>query len=203
VTHKVVKEETRDDKIFVARIQDLKCKCIFADGRQEEAPLRAGDFGFLVATFSFGEHTTDLANLLLLPPVKKKPAKAVCKKPASAPVNDGETEVDSDSSEAEESANEEEEEPSEEDRPPAPAPKPASAPEKAVTKYRIEWYKNGHNIGLRENFGGKRQIVSFGGKACTKSEQDLKAIAKDIVKMLNEGSSPAVCKAEGNRRAFL
>ena len=40
-----------------------------------------------------------------------------------------------------------------------------------VSKYNIMFYKNSNMIGVRQKFGDKKQIGSFGGKRCGRSEE--------------------------------
>ena len=51
------------------------------------------------------------------------------------------------------------------------------------------WYKNGHNIGIRQHHGEKRQIFSFGGKriASDFSEGRLRLIAQGVIHKLEQG----------------
>ena len=51
------------------------------------------------------------------------------------------------------------------------------------------WYKNGHNIVIRQKHGEKRQIFSFGGKrfASDFSEGRLRLIAQGVIHQLEQG----------------
>ena len=66
--------------------------------------------------------------------------------------------------------------------------------------YGILYYKN-NSIGIRERFGAQSQIFSFGGLWCTKSEKELRDIAKVIVADLHQGMSAVNAKSKGQRLA--
>ena len=146
------------------------------------ATLDAGPEGLLVANFGpDGLHQTELSNLMLLGAAKKKNDKAiVLKKPAAAPKAAAAPEAPAEHAVL---------------KKPAAAPKAAAAPEAPEKRsYQVLWYKNGHNVGIRERFGGKKQIFSFGGKLCTKSKAELLGIANDVVGDLHEGMNPLAAK---------
>jgi hypothetical protein len=141
--------------------------------------LEKGPDQFLVAHFSNGTHVTELSNLILAAAlavkIKKKPAAA--KKPAaSVPADAAPSPVPADA---------------------APSPELESAAPSPRT-YQLLWYKNGNNVGVRQTFGPKRQIFSFGGKRCTKSKERLLEIGKQVVKDLQAGLAPD--KAKTNAR---
>ena len=48
------------------------------------------------------------------------------------------------------------------------------------------WYKNGHNIGIREKFDQKRQVITF-GFGTGKSEKELRAWADKCLTKLDAG----------------
>ena len=54
--------------------------------------------------------------------------------------------------------------------------------------YHLLWYKNSRLIGIRQSFGAKTQICSFGGKKCDKSEKDLRHIGGLAIDRLSTGS---------------
>ena len=56
-----------------------------------------------------------------------------------------------------------------------------------VRGYQVLYYKNGNNIGIRQRFYAKTQIFSFGGKHCGKSERQLRDIAVEVVRKLEDG----------------
>lgn len=80
-------------------------------------------------------------------------------------------------------------------------PAAAKAKPKAKAKYAVLWYKNGHNIGIRETFGLKKQIFAFGGKSCTKTERQLRDLAAEIIKDLAGGMDPAQAKTKAREMA--
>ena len=58
----------------------------------------------------------------------------------------------------------------------------------AVAKrYGVMYYKNGNCIGIRQKNHSKSQVMNFGGKHCGKSEKELRAIAAQVVRNLEEG----------------
>jgi hypothetical protein len=141
----------------------------------EVVPLQAGDEGLLVAEFSHGVHTTELSNLVLAHVPKcvkeKKAAAPIQRKPAAAA-------------------------PVQSEVPAAPVPVAAAAA--GGNNYAIMYYKNTRTIGIREKFGGKHQIGSFGGIRCAKTEEQLRGIGEDVVADLNGGVSvkDAITKAK-------
>ena len=52
--------------------------------------------------------------------------------------------------------------------------------------YGVMWYKNGHNIGIREKFDQKRQVITF-GSGTGKSEKELRAWADKCLTKLDAG----------------
>ena len=62
----------------------------------------------------------------------------------------------------------------------------------AVTSenYGVMWYKNGHNIGIREKFDQKRQVITF-GSGTGKSEKELRAWADKCLTKLDKGEKVA------------
>ena len=54
---------------------------------------------------------------------------------------------------------------------------------------------------MRQTFGPKRQIFSFGGKRCTKSKERLLEIGRKVVKDLLEGMAPDAAKTKARNLA--
>ena len=58
----------------------------------------------------------------------------------------------------------------------------------AVAKrYGVMYYKNGNCVGIRQIFYSKSQVMNFGGKHCGKIAKELRAIAAQVVRNLEEG----------------
>ena len=69
----------------------------------------------------------------------------------------------------------------------------AEPPPKA---YRLEWYKNGKNYGVKQCFAGRKQILSVGGKKIKKTRKQLRKLAERAVRrMVEEGASEEATKA--------
>ena len=51
------------------------------------------------------------------------------------------------------------------------------------------WYKNGEQVGIKCKFGANKgkQVITFGGKYCEKSKDDLLELGKQCVQKLNDG----------------
>ena len=186
IVKKENKEEVKEDAkpICTVDVKTMTCKRL-NDG--VVVPLTAGPAQLLIADFGSYVHTTEMSNLMLL--AKPKP---ICKRPAA---KDAPTAA-----------------PAVPNVPPAvPAPNIAAlygqvpiapAPDaQERDDYRVEWYKKGTTIGIRAKFGKKNQVLSFGGTWVTKSEAQMKEIAKGIIKDLHGGMSYADAKAKGNRLA--
>ena len=58
-------------------------------------------------------------------------------------------------------------------------------------KYGKMWYKNSHSVGIRRKFGDKKQVVSFGGRKCSKTQEQLTQLAVECVQKLNGGMTEA------------
>ena len=56
-------------------------------------------------------------------------------------------------------------------------------------KYRYEWYKRTGSVGIKQKFGEKVQIWSFGSKSGM-SEENLRKMAVECVKKLDAGKKP-------------
>ena len=53
--------------------------------------------------------------------------------------------------------------------------------------YSVLYYKKTNHIGIRQKLYAKSQIFSFGGKACGKSERQLRDIVGEVVLKLQDG----------------
>ena len=185
--------------------------------------MKVGYEGFLTASFSFGLHTTELANLLLLP-VKplKRPAAAKAKAGKKAKKAES-SDVDADEEDADETSEVTEEKGCLLGVPPAPAswggtpaaaaaaaaapaPPPAPLPPAPPVHgpeadlYAMMYYKKSNTIGIREKFGNKQQIFGFGGKKePVKTESQLRGIAKEIIMDMNMGMGKAYCVTKAKR----
>ena len=63
-------------------------------------------------------------------------------------------------------------------------------------KYGKMWYRNSHTVGIRRKFGDKRTAVSFGGRGCEVSKEDLyDKFGEEVLKKLDEGMSEEDVKA--------
>ena len=51
------------------------------------------------------------------------------------------------------------------------------------------WYKNGQQVGIKCEFGANKgkQVITFGGKTCGKSKDDLMELGEQCIKKLNDG----------------
>ena len=129
-----------------------------------------------MANFGEAAHTTELCNLMLLATPKPTERK-VLKRPGAAPP---------------------------EAEAPMDAP-PVAAADVAPAKddYGIMYYGKASAIGIRAKFGAKNQILEFGSTRCTKTEEEMREIAKVIVADLHAGMSPAKAKKKGQRLAGL
>ena len=54
--------------------------------------------------------------------------------------------------------------------------------------FGVMWYKRYGTIGIREKFGAKRQVISF-GSGTGKSEKDLRALADRCLVKLDKGET--------------
>ena len=147
----------------------------------EGAPLEAGPNGLLVARFADRVHTTELCNLMLAAAPKrvmKRPAAAMIAKRRAAKVA-----VEAPVADV-----------------PAVVPAAAAGPK---NDYGFNYYKNHNSIGIKAKFGACNQVFSFGGTKCTKTEEQLRAIAAQIVADLHEGVSEADAKKKGVELAWL
>ena len=165
----------------------------------QSVPLEPGPHGPLIAKFGELVHKPELSNLMLaVPPPsphKKRPAAAVAKKPAACILPKAETdtaEVEAAKAEAEAEA--------------ALLGADYGAPVAAdygapANHYGVMWYKRSRAIGIRQKFGSKAQVFSFGGKSSPKTERELKDFAEVLVKDLRAGASVAATRNKGKKFA--
>ena len=83
------------------------------------------------------------------------------------------------------------------------AKRPAAAveDEEENKDYSILYYKNNNSAGVRQKFGAKKQVFSFGGLACKKTKEQLSDIAKIVRKDLVGGASADHCKKKAQELA--
>ena len=183
--------------VFTVDISTMHCKLHGTSSHDADrsVPLEPGPHGLLIAKFGEMVHTTELSNLMLAvpPPPKKRPAAApVAKKPAAHMEA-------ADLAAAPPAAH-----PAAAEAPAAPLGAEAPAAHEAVAKddYSVMWYKNGRWIGIREKFGMKSQVVSYGGKKSLRTEKELRDYAKVLVADLNAGEGVAATRRKGRAFAF-
>ena len=61
--------------------------------------------------------------------------------------------------------------------------------------YRVENYKKQSLMGIRQKFAPKKQLFTFGGKHCGKSEDELFRIVREAMKKLETGDDVDGVKA--------
>jgi hypothetical protein len=138
---------------------NVKPPLMFCNG--VSAPLLPGDDGFACAIFEgYGVVSSEVPNLLLT----KAKAATVMKKPAGGQPKKRKPAK----------------------KKPAKKEKPAK---KGGGRFAIMFYKNSKSIGIREKFGDKKQVISFGGVACTKPEEDLRELAQRTIEQMEKGTS--------------
>ena len=71
----------------------------------------------------------------------------------------------------------------------------------AKNDYGVMWYGRSRAIGIRQKFGSKAQVFSFGGKSSPKTERELKDFAEVLVKDLRAGASVAAARNKGRKFA--
>ena len=173
----------------------MTCTKWMTSGMGEQAvPLEKGPDGFLVAKFADAVHVTELCNLMMFAAPKQKAP--VMKKPGAAPVmkETGAAIAPAVPAAAIAAAP---------GPPAAPGPVPPAGEEPPKNDYGIMWYAKQKTIGIRAKFGRKNQVFSFGGMRCTKTEAEMKTIAKTIVADLHNGMSVVDAKQKGMRLAGL
>lgn len=191
------KQESKDEPgVFTYDLESMQCT-MHSTGQEQVAPLQPGPNGLAVARFQVSSevlvHHTEFSNLMLLAPAEKKAkAKTAAKATAKPKVKAKKTNP---KVKAKVKAK-----PNTDDVPNAPA-----AEHDAIVRndYSIMLYNKGgkNTIGIREKFGQKKQVLSFGSTKCTKSEAEMRAIAKVVVDDLNKGESLQTCKDKGNMLA--
>lgn len=191
------KQESKDEPgVFTYDLESMQCT-MHSTGQEQVAPLQSGPNGLAVARFQVSSevlvHHTEFSNLMLLAPAEKKAkAKTAAKATAKPKVKAKKTKP---KVKAKVKAK-----PNTDDVPNAPA-----AEHDAIVRndYSIMLYNKGgkNTIGIRAKFGQKKQVLSFGSTKCTKSEAEMRAIAKVVVDDLNKGESLQTCKDKGNMLA--
>ena len=191
------KQESKDEPgVFTYDLESMQCT-MHSTGQEQVAPLQSGPNGLAVARFQVSSevlvHHTEFSNLMLLAPAEKKAkAKTAAKATAKPKVKAKKTKPNV---KAKVKAK-----PNTDDVPNAPA-----AEHDAIVRndYSIMLYNKGgkNTIGIRAKFGQKKQVLSFGSTKCTKSEAEMRAIAKVVVDDLNKGESLQTCKDKGNMLA--
>ncbi len=61
-------------------------------------------------------------------------------------------------------------------------------------RYQKMWYKNTHTVGIRQKFGDKKQIWSFGGKRCGKEKESLLQLGVVCMRKLDGGMAEKTVK---------
>jgi len=67
------------------------------------------------------------------------------------------------------------------------------------TKRSLMWYKKSRSIGIRQKYGSCRQIMSFGGMRHEVPEARMREFGKEVVRMLDKGSTVAKAKREAKK----
>ena len=170
---KVKTEQPKYNAVYTTDLVALECTQQLGL-KTSTVQLEKGPDQILVAHFSNGTPVTELSNLILAAAlaIKIKKKPAAAKKPAASVPADA-----------------------------APSPESAASVPNPPRTYQLLWYKNGHNVGVRQTFGPKRQIFSFGGKRCTKSKERLLEIGRQVVKDLQEGMAPDAAKTNARNLA--
>ena len=171
---------------------------MYTDGTNESASLVEGPTGFAVATIRGIVVTTEVPNIMLAQKMKimKKPCGAETKKRPAAAVSEP-TEKEEEEEDEEDLEEEEAEEEEHEHDPEEEASEAADETAEPVVKtYSKMWYKNYFCFGIRQNFLGRKQIGSLGGKRWQedtgRSRQFLERIATDMIgRMENEEMTEA------------
>ena len=160
-------EQSEKSSVQWVNFDTMDLCLLFDDGTQAQGPLKEGPQGFLTAMVAGRLRSTDIPNKLLAQQkTKEKNAAKVTKKPAAA------------------------------SRVAAASPVATAAASPVATSYGIMYYKRTHLIGIRQKFGEKRQIVSFGGsKRKVIGVDKLRAIGGSVCSKLAGGLSVAEAKA--------
>ena len=164
-------EQSEKSSVQWVNFDTMDLCLLFDDGTQAQGPLKEGPQGFLTAMVAGRLRSTDIPNKLLAQQQMKEKAAKVTKKPAAA------------------------------SRVAAASPVATAAASPVATSYGIMYYKRTHLIGIRQKFGEKRQIVSFGGsKRKVIGVDKLRAIAGSVCSKLVGGLSVAEAKAWANEQ---
>lgn len=70
----------------------------------------------------------------------------------------------------------------------------SACPAEPHRRYLKMWYKLSHMFGIRQKFGGKKQVFAIGGKMCGLTMQELSGIADEAIQKLHAGSSEEAAK---------
>ena len=159
-------------------------------GVQEEAPLIAGPSGFATAFVGGVSVDTEVPNLLL----ERGPRGQVFKRPAGeARVERG---AQAEEGEAGEGGEDEGEEASEEGPAAAEVPRAGQASEegpaaaevpRAGRTYSKMYYKNSGAFGVRQRFGGKRQVACVSGRRLGLDKERLAVVTDEAISKLESG----------------
>ena len=177
--------------IYTVDITKMECT-MHKSEKEVSVALEAGPNGFLVGRFPDDiVYESELINLMLTAPLPKK-VKVVRKGPAMKRPSGAEAVAEA-APVAEVAA------------PVAEVAEVAAEPAAAGARddYGIMYYSKCKTIGLRAKFGACNQVLSFGGTRCTRTEVQMKEIAKKIVADLHAGMSVAAAKRKGNVLAGL
>jgi len=173
----------------------------FANGMMTSAPLKKGEQGMLVAEFPVGysaqldplaefpggnvhhQHQFELPNLVL-DGLLIKQAEQIDKKPAkkAEALAKGEAKP-----KAKAKAK-----PKGKAKAKAKAKAGASMPAPAVPaparRYCVMYYKKNNSIGIRQKYGGKQQVFSFGGVKAIKGKADMQVIGVELASACTAGT---------------
>ena len=69
------------------------------------------------------------------------------------------------------------------------------------TYARPLWYKDTNSVGIKQKFGEKEQIFSFGKLTSTNSKKDLISLGDECVRKLNGGMSEGEVKSWAQEQA--
>lgn len=64
-----------------------------------------------------------------------------------------------------------------------------AANEGHARSYSLMWYKRDKTLAVRQKYGQKRQVLSFGGKSCDKDKTFLTEIGDSVVRKILSGTS--------------
>ena len=190
--------EPKSRPIFTIDIPTMQCHLHGTSPHDVDrsVKLEPGPQGLLIARFGDMVHTTELSNLMLsVPPAAKT---KVAKKPAAPPPAAPAPEASSPVVVAEAPlAAVAPSEPLPADAAPLPAEAAAAPAVAAKNDYSVMWYKRDRTCAIRAKFGAKGQLLSFGGKRCTKTEKEMRDFAAILMADLHAGVSVADCRKKG------